>query len=204
VNEERIANRLLDFQKLLLQFLDIERLIYLPDAKKVDRLETDTEHSFHLAMLAWYACGAFPKLDRDKVIRYAIAHDIVEIHAGDVMAVGRTEEEQLAKQEREVAALARLKVDWPDFKDLTDTIEAYENQTDPEAVFVKALDKLTPMLLQILSEGKTWKKYDLARSTIFELKDRTTANSPEVTKIWQEFKRTIEAHDEWFSEGRAD
>ena len=204
MKEERIANRLLDFQKLLLQFLDIERLIYLPDAKKVDRLETDTEHSYHLAMLAWYTCGIFTNLDRDKVIRYALAHDIVEIHAGDVMAVGRTDAEQQAKQEREAKALARLKKDWPDFKDLTTTIELYEKQADSEAIFVKALDKLTPMLLQILSEGKTWKKYDIKRSTIVELKDRTTANSPEITKIWQEFKRTIEAHDEWFNEGRAD
>ncbi|MCA9328749.1 HD domain-containing protein, partial [Candidatus Saccharibacteria bacterium] len=179
---ERHAKRLLDLQDLLVNFSEIERLIYMPDGKHTDRKETDTEHSYNLAILAWYLCGSFPHLDRDKVIRYALMHDMVEIHAGDVMAIGRTAEQQATKDEREAEALNQLKSEWPDFSDMTDTIEEYEEQKDPEAVFVKALDKITPMMLQILSNGKTWKKYDILRSEVIQLKDEKTAPSKEVNE----------------------
>lgn len=204
MNTEKQARRLLDLQLLLINFLEIERLIYLPDGTKKDRKETDTEHSFHLAMLGWYLCNSYPHLNRDKVIRYALAHDIVEIHAGDVMAVGRTKEQQESKDEREAAALIQLKSEWPDFSDMTDTIEEYEKQSDPESIFIKALDKLTPMIMQILSEGKTWKKYDIKRSDIIALKNEKTAPSKEIANLWQAFKAEIIAHDEWFNQGKAD
>lgn len=203
MNTEHQARRLLDLQALLIDFLEIERLIYLPDGAKKDRRETDTEHSFHLAMLGWYLCGSYPNLDKNKVIQYALAHDIVEIHAGDVMAIGRTEEQQTIKNKREIEALATLKQDWPDFPDLTNTIEIYEKQSDPESVFVKALDKLTPLVLQILSEGKTWKKLDIKRSDIIALKDKKTAPSKEINNLWQVLKTEILSHDEWFNPGNA-
>ncbi len=204
MNTTQQARRLLDLQLLLVEFLEIERLIYLPTSKQVDRRETDTEHSFHLAMLGWYLCGFYPHLNRDKVIKYALAHDIVEIHAGDVMAVGRTKEQQLLKNKREAEALLLLKKEWADFPDLSATIELYEQQSDPESVFVKALDKLTPMVLQILSQGKTWKKYDIKRSDIIALKDEKTAPSKEISSLWKVFKTEILSHDEWFNKGKAD
>jgi putative hydrolase of HD superfamily len=203
MNTEHQARRLLDLQALLIEFLDIERLIYLPDGAKKVRRETDTEHSFHLAMLGWYLCGSYPNLDKNKVIQYALAHDIVEIHAGDVMAVGRTEEQQTIKDRREAEALIKLKQDWPDFPDLTDTIETYGQQSDPESIFVKALDKLTPLVLNILSEGKTWKRFDIKRSDIIALKDEKTASSKEINDLWQVFKAEVLSHDEWFNPGKA-
>jgi putative hydrolase of HD superfamily len=203
VNNEVLSKRLLDLQTMLNQFLDIERMIYLPDGKRTDRRETDTEHSYHLAMLAWYTCGVFPHLDKNKVIQYSLAHDLVEIHAGDVMALGRTKAEQQTKEKNEALALKKLQQEWPDFKDMTDTIETYEAQGDAEAVFVKALDKILPILHQIMTEGKTWKKYDTQRTTVIDLKDDKTEPSEEVTAIWQEFRRTIMDHDDWFNDGKA-
>ena len=198
------TTRLLDLQQFLLAFCDIERMIYLPDGAKQDRRETDTEHSYHLAMTAWYVAQKYPELDSNKVLRYALVHDLVEIHAGDVMAIGRTDEEQAAKDVREAAALEQLKQDWPDFNEMTEAIEAYEKQVDLEAVFVKSFDKIMPMMLNMLSKGKTWKKYNLKRSEIIANKDKTTAKSPEVQEIWSIFKQEILSHDEWFNSNRAD
>jgi putative hydrolase of HD superfamily len=203
VNNEFLSKRMLEFQKLLNQFLDIERMIYLPDAKQTNRRETDTEHSYHLAMLGWYLCSFFPHLNREKIIRYSLAHDLVEIYAGDVMAVGRTEQQEKAKSKKEAAALRKLESEWPDFGDMTSTIREYESQQDAESVFVKALDKILPMMHNIMSDGKTWKEYNLNRNTIVTLKDEKTKPSKEVQAIWNEFRKTILEHDDFFNEGKA-
>ncbi len=202
VDNEKIAQRMMDLQRLLNQFLDIERMIFLPDGKRKNRRETDTEHSYHLAIMAWYLCDSFPKLNKDKVIRYALTHDLVEIHAGDVMAVGRTKEQDKIKDQKEAEALQRLKSDWQDFPDMTETIRLYEAQADKEAVFVKALDKILPMMHNIMSEGKTWKKYDIDRKTVVELKDEKTEPSPEIAKIWQVFRAEIQNNDSLFNKGK--
>lgn len=206
VDNKIIAKRMLDLQAMFNQFSAIKRMIYLPDDESLgrkDQRENDVEHSYHLAMHAWYLCSVFPELDQSKVIRYALAHDLVEIQAGDVMAIGRTQHEQADKDAREAAALKQLQSDWPDFADMTNTIVDYEKQSDPEAIFVKALDKTMPILHQIASDGKTWKKYDLDRKTVIENKNVKTAPSPEITAIWQEFKDQIMNHPEWFNEGKA-
>ena len=203
VDYETLTRRMKDLQTFLNKFLDIERMVYLPDTARKDRLETDTEHSYHLAMHAWFLCQSFPELNQEKVLKYALAHDLVEIYAGDVMAIGRTDAAQQQKEDDEAAALRRIKKEWPDFVELTDYIENYEKQSDPESVFVKALDKLTPLMHQILSEGKTWKKYDLAFTDIVTNKQLKTASSHEIHAIWQELKAEITAHPEWFNKGRA-
>jgi len=203
VNTEQLSNRLLDLNELLVQFLEIDRKIHMRDGKLEDRAENDTEHSFNLAMMGWYLCGAFPHLDKNKVIRYALAHDLVEIHAGDVMAVGRTKQQEEKKIAREQAALEKLTAEWPDFADMTDTITAYEAQIDPESVFVKALDKLAPLIHNVHSQGRTWKLLDIERSTIIALKDNKIKPSEDIFAIWQEFRKTIMDHPEFFNEGKA-
>ncbi len=186
-----LTKRLLDFQKVLFEFAEIERLIYFPDGKKADRKENDVEHSYSLAMAAWFLSQHFPHLDRDKLIRYALVHDFVEIHAGDVQAIGRTKEQELEKHAKERAALERIHLDWHDFNDLGETIETYEQRKDPESKFIYALDKLMPMLLNLLSGGKTWKLYDFNKKQVIKDKDDKVFVSPEVNKLWQLYRQQI-------------
>jgi putative hydrolase of HD superfamily len=191
MSESNLHERLLELQQLLVQFAEVERKIYFPDGKKQDRFENDVEHSYNLAMAAWFLAPHFPHLDRDKLIRYALAHDFVEVHAGDVMAIGRTPEQEKTKQENEAKALEKLSSEWPDFSELTETIIDYEHRTDAESKFVYALDKLMPMLLNLLSQGKTWKKYDFSKSLVFEDKDAKIPHSPEVNELWQVYRQII-------------
>ena len=200
---KKLANRLLELQEFLNRFLEIERQIYIRDGKKKDRKETDTEHSYHLAMIGWYLSDKFPNLDKNKIIQYALAHDLVEIYAGDVMAIGRTYEEETQKVKREAAAKKQLQIDWPDFNDLNDVIAEYESQRSREAIFVNALDKILPMIHQILSEGKTWKIYNLERSVIIDLKDEKTKKSKEINEIWKVFRQQIMQRDDYFNKGKA-
>jgi putative hydrolase of HD superfamily len=199
VNNTEITNRLKDLQTLLLDFLEIDRKVYLPVGNMKERLENDTEHTYHLAMLGWFMCGALPHLNKDLVIKYALTHDLVEIYAGDVMAVGRTEDEHEQKEKDEAQALNRLKSEWPDFQDMTHAIDSYEKQQDPEAVFVKALDKILPVLLGIIGRGSTWRAHNLARTDVIKIKDKKTKDSKEINEIWKILKKELLENDSYFN-----
>lgn len=67
---------------LLHDFQKVERVVFVPQR---DRQENDVEHSYLLAMLAWQLAEILaPQLSKEKVIKYALVHDLVEVYAGDV------------------------------------------------------------------------------------------------------------------------
>jgi putative hydrolases of HD superfamily len=199
---KQYLKRLQDLQIEIIKLAEVERLIFFPDGVKKDRKENDVEHSYILAMSAWYLSQYFPELDKTKVIQYALIHDFVEIHAGDVMAIGRTEEEQALKNKREEEALAKLKQDWPDFTDLTISIEAYEMKDSDEAKFIYALDKIMPVLLNLLSQGKTWKIHDMARDEVINNIRNKVKISTQINELWQPLEDEILSRDEYFNKGK--
>lgn len=78
-------------------FSNIERDIYYPNRKKP---ENDTEHSSQLVLIAWYIIEIDKiKLDTAKIFKLCMAHDLVELYAGDVPLWGKKgHEEKLMKQ----------------------------------------------------------------------------------------------------------
>lgn len=197
--KEKNLDRILDFQKFMFEFSEIERLIYLPDGKKKDRKENNIEHSYSLAMTAWYLSSSYPNLDKNLLIKYALIHDLVEIHAGDEQAVGRTKKAELAKALREKEALKIIKEDWNDFPDAIKHMENYENKSDSESKFVYALDKLMPLFLNLISDGKTWKIYGFSQEDILATKDSKIPLSPEINKLWQSFREYVVQNLELFT-----
>lgn len=136
------------------------------------RLENDAEHSWSLAFVAAaLAPHVDQQLDTGKICQYATVHDLVEIHAGDTSSFG-TAQEKATKEEREQQALAQLRKELKTFPWITDTIEAYEAQADPEARFVKSVDKLIALL------------FDYAESGLFYQENKITLES------WQEQLQT--------------
>lgn len=176
-------HRLLEFQKLLLDFAHIERVLKRKHHGKYIR-ENDTEHSYNLAMTAWFICEYFPELDQLTVIKTALVHDLVEVHAGDTYIYA--DQATLAtKAEREAAALERLKEEWADFPDMLLSIENYEHRDTPEARFVYALDKLMPMMLIYGNEGKTWQEEGITVKKLHTAKQQKVAVSPEINPYYE-------------------
>src|SRR5580704_1310169 len=102
------------FRALLDAFSLVERVMHV---KGREQRENDTEHSYTLAMLAWYLADAFDLgLDKDRLLRYALVHDLVEVYAGDTYVLD--EEGLKTKHEREEKARLRLIEEFPEFKDL--------------------------------------------------------------------------------------
>lgn len=170
--------RLLELQKLLLAFAETERMCYRQHYGK-PRRENDTEHSYNLAMTAWFLAPHFPELDRDVLIRYALVHDLVEVHAGDTYIYGSPEELE-SKRDRERAAAEKLAAEWADFPDIHDLIRSYEARDTAEARFVYALDKIMPLLLIYNHNGYTWKKRGITVAQLHAVKAKKVALSPEI------------------------
>lgn len=148
-------DRLADIQQLIADFAKVKRAVNLADNKQP---ENDVEHSFGLALTCWYLQPKIaPQLDVSKVLQYALAHDIVEIHAGDTYVFDAAAVS--TKVERERAANEQLKTEWPDFTELTDYADGYASKRDEEAKFVYAVDKLLPLIMIELDDAKAvWKQ----------------------------------------------
>lgn len=149
-------DRLAELQQLVADFAKIERVPLLADN---GRLENDVDHSFGLAMTCWYLQPKIaPELDLLKILQHALSHDIVELHAGDTYVF---DEAALADKDiRERQALAQLKNDWSDFPELTAHAEDYMDKVDEESKFVKAVDKILPVLMIELGieQKDTWQE----------------------------------------------
>ncbi len=188
-------HRLLEFQRLLFAFQMIKRVDHFPGSQQA---ENDVEHSYTLAMTAWFLASFFPGLNRDKVIRLAMAHDIVEVHAGDTYIYA--DEAMLeTKPAREAAAFKQLQADWPDFPDMLQAIEDYEQRDCEEAKFVYALDKIMPIMLIYLAEGYTWQKEGISHAQLHQAKHRKVASSPEINDYYQQLHELLLASPHFFA-----
>ncbi|MDB5187947.1 MAG: metal dependent phosphohydrolase, putative hydrolase of superfamily [Candidatus Kaiserbacteria bacterium] len=173
------TERLISFMDLLHKFQQVERVYYAPD---LIRKENDVEHSYLLAMACWYLVD-FLKLDLSisKIMQYALVHDMVEIYAGDSYVFDT--EAQLTKHDREKKAQEQLAHEIPEFPSMHKTIADYELQTDPESIFVRAVDKILPVITNYLQGGIIWKELGISLAQITELKRRTTEKSPPIHEI---------------------
>jgi putative hydrolase of HD superfamily len=122
------------------------------------RRENSAEHSWHLALMALVLAEyAPPGLDLQRVLAMLVLHDLVEIDAGDLFTYAPPED--LARQERaERAAADRLFGLLPPgqsgrFRGLWDE---FEERVSPEAKFARAMDRLQPMLINMVTGGGTW------------------------------------------------
>lgn len=132
--------RIYRFFEFLDAFRQIERIIYVDREKNK---ENDVEHSYQLAMMGWYIAQTENlDMNMDRIIRYALVHDLVEVHAGDTLPFTRGQDGDVLKQANEAAALERIKREFHEFPELTQWIELYEHKRDEESRFVYALDKM--------------------------------------------------------------
>lgn len=177
--------KLLGFAKMLNELQAVERVIRV---KGSDRWENDTEHSYSLAMLAWYILDAEKlSLDRDKVLRYALAHDLVEVYAGDTYLFSEDTALLSSKPERERLAAERLAKELPEVPEMHQAIRAYIARDDAESRFVYALDKIEPILKIYLDDGRTWNEKKVTLEMIYQNKKDKVALSPEIQKYFDEF-----------------
>lgn len=185
------AVRTAAFIRLLHAFQSVERVAHSVD---LSRRENDVEHSYFLAMLCWYLCTALQlKYSREKVLMYALAHDLHEAYAGDTYIFDQ--EALKTKKAREGNARARIRVEFPEFSDLHATIETYEKQNDPEAHFVHAVDKVLPVIINYVQGGHTWKEWGIVREDLIAQKRDKVGEQKEARALLEQIIALI--GDDW-------
>ena len=162
------------------------------------RRENSGEHSWHLALYAMVlADHAPPDVSIDRVIRMLILHDLVEIDVGDVpihSANGQAHasaDTQAAEQRAADRIFGLLPQDLRTrFRALWDEFEAAET---PDAIFAKALDRVQPVMANLMSGGGTWATYDV---TFDQLETRVGAKVARgAPKLWDWVREKVRP---WF------
>ncbi len=127
------------------------------------------------------------KLNYSKMLEIALIHDLVEIYAGDTFTFDKKAQED--KKEREEKAANKL------FKILPEDLEQKfheifqecETRKSEEAQIVYSLDKIHPVMQNLLSCGKTWKEYKITFKELDENKRPKMKYNIEIYNLYETF-----------------
>ncbi|ASJ71721.1 HD domain-containing protein [Granulosicoccus antarcticus] len=159
---EKLAPRLKSQIEFLVAIDALKSVYRASHIASNERRENSAEHSWHLTMFARIlAEHANEAVDIERVIFMLMVHDIVEVDAGDTPLHGQQNPEQEANEQ---AAATRLFGLLPDDQSLLlrQCWDEFEAAQSADARFAKALDRLQPVLLNALTEGGTWKDYEVS------------------------------------------
>ncbi len=137
------------------------------------RRENSGEHSWHLALYAMVlADQAGPDVNLDRVIRMLLLHDLVEIDVGDVPihSAGGKAHGSAATQDAEAKAAIRIFGLLPnDLRaELHSLWQEFEAAQTPDAIFAKSLDRVQPVMANLMSGGGTWVEYNVTSAQLDE------------------------------------
>lgn len=184
------------FMTLLHRFHTVDRVAVVPT---LPRATNAVEHSYQLAMLAWYVASSQKlPLDLSKVLMYSLAHDIVEAYAGDTPTFDTKGRE--TKEVREKAAQDRIADEFEEFPDIIATLESYERREDNESRFVYALDKLIDPLNSAMTTDRlsVWKEYGIGYDAHHKYKDAKVRTSEHVAPLWEALSEELLLKQDYF------
>ncbi len=148
------------------------------------RRESVAEHSWRIALMAFFLRDEFPEADMDKVMEMCLIHDLGECFTGDIPTFLKTD----ADEQREEQLLGDWVRSLPEpystrMLDLYGEMEALETQ---EAKIYKALDKMEAILQHNEAPISTWipREYELNMTYGFD----QAAFSPYLTALREQIR----------------
>ncbi len=142
--------RLLDTLHTTERLKDVTRHSYTSGGRR----ESVAEHSWRLALMAFFLRDAFPEADLDKVIRMCLIHDLGEAFTGDIPSFLKT----AADEDREERLLLRwtAALPAPYAEEMTALYQEMAALQTPEARIYKALDNMEAVLQHNEAPLSTW------------------------------------------------
>ncbi len=148
------------------QLKNVERVNLIADGS---RRENAAEHSWHLALMALllheYAGGDVNLL---RVLKMTLAHDLVEVYAGDTFAYDTAANEDKTRREQQAAHRLFGLLPRDQGEELRALWEEFDAMETPDSQFAAAMDRLQPFLLNYLTQGHTWKLGEVSREQVLE------------------------------------
>ncbi len=184
---------LMDFVEFINLFRSVRRTIWY---KGSDHVELDGDHSFQVAMVAWFVnCRFELGLSTDRLIRYALVHDVPEVYAFDTpnfLRPGPVQLEMFSKDEYEGAARVAIQQQWGDrFPELLKAMDEYEAGDDEESKLICALEKILAVINIYQDDGRTWQKLEIKLDEALDFQERRLSKHPLVSELWQELKKIL-------------
>lgn len=145
------------------------------------RHESVAEHSWRIALMAFFLRDEFPGADMDKVTRMCLIHDLGECFTGDIPAFDKTAQDESTEE----ALLYQWVASLPspcreEMRALYDEMAALETQ---EAQIYKALDKLEAVISHNESDISTWEDHEYDLQLTYG--EQNVAFSPYLTALRQ-------------------
>jgi putative hydrolase of HD superfamily len=145
--------------------------------------ESVAEHVFGMTLLAWMIIesGLTADVDRDKVLRMTLAHEIGEIYTGDITPGDGVAMEE--KQRREREGLLRVTNRLPNGTEWMALWEEFEAGESSEARLVRQLDRLEMALQAWVYE----KQLGMNLESFFRSAEKAV-NSPELKDLLKDIE----------------
>lgn len=179
-------DKTIDFLKTIEKLKTIERF---NKTSNLNRSESDAEHIWHLVMMVYLMSRFEPNLNKSKLIELALAHDMVEIYAGDVNLWDDKKKTKEEKKKTEEKAADKLFKQLPneEGQKLNSLWHEYEDRQTNEAKFVYALDKLQPFLQRLTSKDNGWKEKMVDEEKLKGAKPEEIKQNKILSDIWDKF-----------------
>lgn len=154
-----------DVTHFLLELDALKRVNRRSYVTNTDRRENSAEHSWHLAMACWSIAELFElDVNHEKLLKMALVHDLGEIDAGDTFLYADSRHDAHVEER---AGIARLQGERGNgIGNLSEIWEAQETGSSKETELLKVVDRLLPFLLNLNTEGKTWRELGVTRSQV--------------------------------------
>lgn len=128
------------------------------------RQESVAEHSWRMALMAYFLRDEFPTADLTRVLLMALLHDVGEVFTGDIPTFEKTDADRAREHELRDEWIDALPAPYAaEVRSLFTEMDAMETE---EAKIVKALDRMEAVITHNEGDPHTWLplEYDLQRT----------------------------------------
>lgn len=180
--------------KFLVAIDRLRQVVRQSPVSGLSRKENSAEHSWHVAMYAAVLAESVrPDADVARVVKMLLIHDIVEIEAGDTPIHGDVAA-RADQAERELLAAENLfgMLPAPQGEQFLSLWKEFERGESADAQLAKAMDRLQPLIQNVMAGGGTWTENDVSRDQVFERYGPTISGGS--SELWDYAKSLIESH----------
>ena len=179
-----VTGRLREQLTFLIEVDQLKTVLRQSPLAAAERRENDAEHTWHLAMMVVVlAEHSDEPLDVGHTLQLVLAHDLVEIYAGDTWCFD--EAAGADKEDRERAAATKLFGLLPDdqAKRLRGLWDEFEERGTPESRFANAMDRMQPLLLNWMARGGTWTRPGVTSEAVRKRKAPIAESSTSLAEV---------------------
>ncbi len=153
------------------------------------RSESVAEHSWRLALMAYFLHDEFSALDIDKVIKMCLIHDLGECFTGDIPSFLKTKENEQTEEHLLAEWVSTLPE--PLALEMQELYREMNERKTPEAMLYKALDNLEAVIQHNEADLSTWVEKEYALNLTYG--DDKVVFSEYLIRLRKEIRKDTEA-----------